>query len=138
MKDKKAQKRLVDPLVEVMDEINRTPAKKLTLQQRLKFFWRFTKLAGLKDTDEDVIWLKKELGANFRERRKSFGISQEEVGRKALVSGKTISNLENGESAISTYPAIILILEFMIADKVGTKEKAEMFNDAAIRSERPA
>jgi DNA-binding XRE family transcriptional regulator len=132
VKDKEAQKKIVDPLVELLDEIARTSSEKknLTLKTRLKFLYRFTQLSKLSDADKDVQWFKSELGKYFRARREAFKLKQEDVGKRALMTGRTISNIESGNAAISSYPFAIIALEFCILDrtKSSAKEKAETLN----------
>jgi DNA-binding XRE family transcriptional regulator len=132
VKDKQLQQKTIDPLVEIMEEINRMPrGKKINLKTRLKFLYRFTRLSQLNDADEEVQELKRTLGEHFRERRELFKLKQEDVGKRMLMTGRTISNIESGKAAISSYPSAILALEFCIVDLAETKEKAEMLNVGA-------
>lgn len=134
-KDKKLQQEIqeiIDPLVEILEEINRRPKGKIIpLKTRLKFLYRFMRLSKLNDKDERVKEMKRSLGVQFCERRKAFGLRQEDVSKRALITQRTISAIENGEAAISSYPSAILALEFCIVDLMEAKEKAEMLNVGA-------
>lgn len=134
MKDKKAQQKIIDPLVALMEEINRAPAGTIfNLKTRLKFLYRFTRLSKLNDADEEIQEFKRNLGAYFRERRKAHGLRQEDVSRRALLTQRTISSIESGDAAMSSYPWAIIALEFCIVDREAStaKEKAEALDVGA-------
>lgn len=44
---------------------------------------------------------KRGMGARIQSRRKALGISQKELGIRACVTGKTISNIESGSKGMS-------------------------------------